>query len=109
MVIATHKTLGSIIVGGPLHSPRDIDLRLEGMVMQINGKVRGSATAVEVMGNPFNAAAFIANTVAANGECLRAGMVLMTGSIITAIPVSAGDDVRIQFTRLGSIVARFVS
>jgi 2-keto-4-pentenoate hydratase len=109
MVIATHKTLGCIIVGGPLHSPRDLDLRLEGMVMEINGKIRGSATAVEVMGNPFNSVAFIANMAAANGERLRAGMILMTGSIIASIPVSAGDDVRIQFTRLGTIVARFVA
>jgi 2-keto-4-pentenoate hydratase len=107
MVIATHKTAGSIIVGGPGRSPDGLDLRLEGAVMWIDGTVRGSATAVEVLGNPFESAAFIANTVLANGEVLKAGMILMTGSIFAAIPVEAGCDVRVDFTRLGSIGIRF--
>lgn len=107
MVIATHKTAGSVIVGGPGRAPEGIDLRVEGCVLTINGKVRGSATAVEVMGDPYNAGAFIANTVLANGDMLRAGMILMTGSIIAAIPIVAGDDVRADFTRLGSIGIRF--
>ena len=107
MVIATHKTAGSIIVGGPGRSPDGIDLRVEGAVMSINGKVRGSATAVEVMGDPYAAAAFIANTVLSNGEVLRAGMILMTGSIIAAIPIAAGDDVRVDYTRLGTVGVRF--
>lgn len=107
MVIATHKTAGSIIVGGPGRSPDGIDLRTEGAVMTINGQVKASATAVEVMGDPYVSAAFIANTVIANGEILRAGMILMTGSITAAMPVKAGDDVRVDFTRLGSLNIRF--
>jgi 2-keto-4-pentenoate hydratase len=59
------------------------------------------------MGDPYVAAAFIANTVLANGDRLRAGMILMTGSIIAAIPVATGDDVRVDFTRLGSVGVRF--
>jgi 2-keto-4-pentenoate hydratase len=57
MVIATQKTSGSIIVGGPATAPSGIDLRLEGSVLAINGTARGSATAVEVMGDPYIAAA----------------------------------------------------
>ena len=107
MVIATNKTAGSVIVGGPGRAPDGIDLRLEGCVMTINGSPAGSATGAEVMGDPYNAAAFIANTVLANGGMLTAGMILMTGSIIAAVPIEAGDDVRAEFTRLGSIHIRF--
>jgi 2-keto-4-pentenoate hydratase len=107
MVIATHKTAGSVIIGGPGRTPDGIDLRTEGAVMAINGETRASATAIEVMGDPYNAAAFIANTVLANGEILRAGMILMTGSIIAAIPIDAGDDVKVDYTRLGSLSIRF--
>ncbi len=109
MVIATHKTAGSVIIGGPGRRPDGLDLRLEGAVKTINGQVKGSATAVEVMGDPWNAAAFIANTVLANGEMLEAGMILMTGSIIAAIPIAPGDDVRVDFTRLGSLNIRFAA
>lgn len=107
MVIATNKTAGSIIVGGPGCAPEGIDLRLEGCVLTINGKTAGSGAGAEVMGDPYNAAALIANTVLANGDVLRAGMILMTGSVTAAIPVGPGDDVRAEFTRLGSIHIRF--
>jgi 2-keto-4-pentenoate hydratase len=107
MVIATHKTAGSVIIGGPGCRPQGIDLRLEGCVLRINGEVRGSATAVEVLGDPYLAAAFIAKKLIEHGERLRAGMILMTGSILAAIPVQAGDDVRVDFTRLGSVGIRF--
>lgn len=107
MVIATNKTAGSVIVGGPGRSPDGIDLRVEGCVLEINGKVRGTATAAEVMGDPYVAAAFIANTLLAHGEVLRAGAILMTGSIVAATPIAAGDEVRARFTRLGDIAIRF--
>ena len=107
MVIATHKTAGRIIIGGPGSRPDGLDLRLEGAVMTINGQVCGSATAVEVLGNPYNAAALIANTLLRNGERLRAGNILMTGSIFAAIPVGPGDLVRVDFTRLGAVDIRF--
>ena len=98
---------GGIVVGGPMHAPHGIDLRLEGMVISINGKVQGSATGVEVMGDPLNAVAMMANTVGEFGESLKAGMVLMTGSFMGNLPVAAGDDVRVEFTRLGSVGVRF--
>ena len=109
MGIAIHKTSGGIVVGGPMCSAHGIDLRLEGMVISINGVVRGSATGVEVMGNPLNLVATIANTLGEYGETLKAGMVLMTGSIVSALPVAPGDDVNIEFTRLGRVTARFVA
>lgn len=107
MVIATHKTFGSVILGGPGWSPVGIDLRTEGVVVSLNDEVHASATAVEVLGNPWIAAAFIANTVLRYGGILRAGMVLMTGSIIAAHPCVAGDRVTAEFSRLGRVGVKF--
>jgi 2-keto-4-pentenoate hydratase len=107
MGIAIHKSNGGIVVGGPMSSPRGIDLRLEGMVISINGVVRGSATGVEVLGNPLALVSIIANKIGAFGETLKAGMILMTGSIVTAMPVVSGDDLDVEFTRIGRVRARF--
>ena len=107
MGIAIHKSNGGIVVGSPMSSPHGIDLRLEGMVISINGVVRGSATGVEVLGNPLSLVAVIANKIGAYGEMLKAGMVLMTGSIVSAIPVAPGDDLCVEFTRIGRVTARF--
>ncbi len=107
MGIAIHKSNGGIMLGSPMSSPLGIDLRLEGMVISINGEVRGSATGVEVLGNPLSLVAVIANKIGEYGEMLKAGMVLMTGSIVTAMPLKPGDDLTVEFTRIGSLHARF--
>ncbi len=107
-IIGSKFTGGGIVIGGPMSLPHGIDLRLEGMVISINSEVRGSATGVEVMGNPLNAVALVANTIAAYGAKLDAGMLIMTGSFMGNLPVAAGDELRVEFTRLGSVTARFV-
>ena len=106
-VIAMHKSNGGIVIGGPLHAPYGLDLRLEGMVLSVNGEVRASATAVEVLGNPLNAILAMADRLSQHGEALKAGMILMTGSIVSAIQVRPNDEVRVEFTRLGRLTVRF--
>lgn len=108
-IIGSKFTGGGIVVGGPIFSPDGIDLRLEGMVISINGEVKGSATGVEVMGNPLTAVALVANTIAAYGAKLEAGMLIMTGSFMGNLPVQPGDDLLVEFTRLGKVGARFIA
>ncbi len=107
MGIAGQKTTGTVLFGSNMVSPRGIDLKVEGTVLSINGQVRASATAVEVLGNPLNSIAYIANRAAANGEKLKAGMVLITGSICPAFEVKSGDESRMDFTNLGTVSCRF--
>jgi 2-keto-4-pentenoate hydratase len=103
MGIAMHKTGGGIVLGSRMVGPAEADLRLEGAVISVNGKPRGSGTGVEVLGDPLNAAALIANKVAQYGGQLRRGMILLTGSIMESVRVSPGDDVLAEFTTLGKV------
>ncbi len=98
---------GGHVFGASLHAPGAIDLRLEGMVMTVNGEVRGSATAVEVLGDPIRSVCFMANKLAETGRSLKAGMVLMTGSIVASVPVRPGDELHVAFTHLGAVRIRF--
>jgi len=100
---------GGQVVGPKLVAPDGIDLRVEGMVVTINGMVRGSATAVEVLGDPINSVLFIANKLGELGGRLEPGWLLMTGSIVRGIPVQAGDHVEVEFTRLGRVSLRFTA
>lgn len=97
---------GAHLFGTMLTAPA-IDLRREGMVMSRNGEHVASATAIEVLGDPVLSVVFMANKLAELGFSIRAGMVLLTGSIVSSIPIHAGDSVRVEFTRLGEIGARF--
>jgi len=108
-LIAALKTDGHVILGSPMRTLHGFDPRLEGAILEINGEVRGSGTAVQVMGNPMNAVAYMANQVAEFGGRLAAGMILMTGSIGTPAAAERGDsDARALFTTLGSVVVRFL-
>jgi len=109
MTLCCNTFNGGIVLGAPLMAPAGIDLRSEGMVLTRNGEVCASATAVEVLGDPLRSVAFMANKLAELGGTLRAGMVLMTGSIVRSIPLAPGDEVRVDFTRLGSLRLRFTA
>ncbi|HEX7053158.1 MAG TPA: fumarylacetoacetate hydrolase family protein [Burkholderiales bacterium] len=106
MGIAIHKSTGGIVIGSPMSAP-GIDLRVEGAVIRLNGEPRGSGTGVEVLGDPINVVAEIANILARFDTKLEAGMIVMTGSIVQAVPVAPGDAVEVEFTRLGRVRARF--
>ena len=108
MDLATEKTNGCIVVGNTMSSPHGIDLRLEGLVISIDGDTRASATFVEVMDGPMNSVAAMANLLARFGLKLHAGMILMTGNAIKPGPIARGQrEARLELTRLGSVSVRF--
>jgi len=77
------------------------------MVYEENGRRVATAAAAEVLDNPLNSLAWLANTLGELGEKLRAGDVVMTGSISKVFRPKAGDAVRASFTRLGSVSFSF--
>jgi 2-keto-4-pentenoate hydratase len=97
----------AIVLGAGLIPVTHLDLALEGLVYEMNGAVVATNTAAEVLGNPLNSLAFIANHLGARGLGLRAGDVVMTGSVSLLLRPTAGDVVRASYTRLGSVSARF--
>ena len=98
----------AIVLGGALTPVSGIDLALEGLVYEQGGAVVATSTAWEVMGNPLNSLAWMANHLGARGLGLRAGEIVMTGSVSKILQPKAGDVVRATFTRLGSVSVKFV-
>jgi 2-keto-4-pentenoate hydratase len=106
MQTATHKWHHHIILGSSVIAPHGIDLRLEGCVAWVNSVAKGSGTGVEVLGNPLNVVAVMANKLAEYGVVLKAGMILVTGTLVSkGITAGAGDDIMMEFTRLGRVSA----
>ncbi|MCH9670614.1 MAG: fumarylacetoacetate hydrolase family protein [Gammaproteobacteria bacterium] len=104
--VACNTYNGGTVIGGPMSSPAGLDLRTEGMTMSLNGEPCASGTGVEVLGDPLNSVVFLANKLAEFDLSLKAGMVLLTGSITRSISLSAGDHIRVEFTRLGQLDVR---
>jgi len=81
----------------------DLDLYTCGMVLEIDGAVASSGAGAACLGHPLNAAAWLASTLAANGEPLRAGDVLMTGALGPMVPITPGQHVRAKIGGLGEV------
>ena len=106
--IADGASIGKVILSGSLMPIDRIDLRFMGLVLEKNGEVISTAAGAAVLGHPANAVVWLANKLAKYDQYLKAGDIIMSGSLTAACPVAAGDCVRATFDRIGSVSARFV-
>jgi 2-keto-4-pentenoate hydratase len=79
-----------------------LDIWTAGMVMQINGAPVSLGVGAAALGHPLNAAAWLAQTLAARGEPLKAGDVLLAGALGPMVALNAGDTVEAFVGGLGS-------
>ena len=107
-VIAHQALHGGVIIGSRLIDLASVDLQFEGVTVEYNGQLAGSGTGSEVMGNPINPVAWLANKMAEFDDYLRAGEIIISGSVVTPVRVQPGGHINITFTRLGSVGATFV-
>ena len=107
-VIADGVYANAIVLGRPLTPVVSLDLALEGVVFEQDGQIVATQTAAEVLGNPLVSLAWAANTLGRMGRGLRAGDIVLTGSISKVLRPTAGQSARASFTRLGSVSCRFV-
>ncbi len=101
-VVADNTSAGRYVVGAPV-SPAGIDLRLVGVVLEKNGEVVGTASGSASLGHPAAAVAFLARTLAADGEGLRGGEIVLSGGLTAAVPLAPGDVVVASIDRLGTV------
>jgi 2-keto-4-pentenoate hydratase len=107
-VIATNAVHGGIVLGGQITPLDGLNLRYEGMVAEVDGEPVGSGAGVEVLGHPAASVAWLANKLAEFELALRPGDLVLSGSIIRMLEVKAGQAVKVTFSRIGSVGARFV-
>lgn len=99
---------GAIALSDTVVPLDDLDPRLVGMVFSKNGALVATGAGAAALGDPMEAVAWLANTLAPMGVTLRAGMVIMTGALHAMTPVAAGDVAFAEFAGLGTITLRIV-
>lgn len=85
-----------------------LDLGALGMQMSINGQVVSVGTGAACLGHPLRAAYWLARTMAARGQPLKAGQVILSGALGPMVPLKAGDQVQASIGALGSVACRIV-
>ena len=97
------------VIGTPVRDWRAIDIpALAGRTL-INGAEAGRGMARDVMGHPFAALAWLANSFIARGQYLRRGQFVFTGSVVETRWINPGDNVQVEIDKLGTASVTFLT
>jgi len=101
--IADNASCGRFVLGRTRTAPGSFDVTLIGMNYFVDGNMVATASSAAVLGNPAEAVAWLANTLAPYGHYLKAGQVVMPGSLVAAVDAEPGGTIRADFDHIGSV------
>ena len=106
-LIADDFFAAGCVLGAPIPRQALPDLaQLTGQAF-INGVEAARGVGGDVMGHPHNALAWLANNFAGRGKALRAGQIVLTGSLVQTQWPANGDEVVVSVARLGTVSLTF--
>ncbi len=106
--IADNASGAMYVLGTQQKLISDIDLVNCSMVMQCRGETVSTGKGEECLGNPLNAAIWLATTMARVGRPLRAGDVILSGALGPMVQVKSGDTFEACVSGLGSVSVAFI-
>jgi 2-keto-4-pentenoate hydratase len=101
--VADNGSAAYFVTGDRFQPLDDLDLFSCGMVLELNGEVASTGAGAACLGNPLNAATWLAQALAARGTPIQAGDIVLTGALGPMVALRAGDTVRVTIGGLGSV------
>ncbi|CAB3806068.1 2-oxopent-4-enoate hydratase [Paraburkholderia ultramafica] len=105
--VADNASSGLFVLGSRPVKLDGFDIVGCGMLMECGGDQVSVGAGVACLGNPLNAAVWLANTMARVGAPLRAGDIVLTGALGPMAAVRPGDVFSAQIEGLGAVRALF--
>jgi len=106
--VADNASSGVFVLGAAEIDPRSVDLKACRIDVHKNGAPLSQGVGSAALGSPAYCVAWLANTLSRFGIPLRAGEVVLSGSLVPLEPVRAGDRMHLEIEGIGSASARFV-
>ena len=107
--VADNASSGLFVLGTQPRKLDQIDLRLCGMAMERRGEPVSFGAGVACLGNPLNAALWLARTMVEVGSPLKAGDIILSGALGPMVGASAGDVIDTRINGVGTVRAAFVA
>ena len=106
--VADNASCGVIVLGDGAKKPTDIDLSTCGIVVTLNGEIVSTGAGAAALGSPVNCITWLANTLGEFGIGLKAGELILSGSLVPLQAVKPGDAMHMEIGGLGQAACRFV-
>ena len=106
--VADNASSGLFLVGTEKVDPRKVDFETCGMVVEKNGAIISTGAGAAALGSPLTCVAWLANTLGRFGTPLKAGEVILSGSLVPLEPVKPGDSMRVRIGGIGTASVKFV-
>ena len=105
--IADNASCGVVVMGDRAVSPTAVDLSTCGIMVELNGEIISTGAGAAALGSPLNCVTWLANTLGEIGIGLKAGEVILSGSLVPLQPVQAGDNMTLAIGGIGRCSVRF--
>jgi 2-oxo-hept-3-ene-1,7-dioate hydratase len=105
--ISDNAANAGIVLGGRAMRPDDVDMRWMGAIVSRNAEVEETGLGAGVLNNPARGIAWLANRLAAYGDRIEAGQVVLAGSFIRPIEARHGDTIVADFGPQGTVSCHF--
>ncbi len=105
--IADNASCGVVVLGDRAIKPTAVDLSTCGIVVSLNGEIISTGAGAAALGSPVNCITWLANTLGARGVTLKAGEVILSGSLVPLQPVKPGDNMHMAIGGIGQCSVRF--
>ncbi|RLL43742.1 2-keto-4-pentenoate hydratase [Oceanobacillus piezotolerans] len=105
--VADNGSSAAAVIGGTPTKLDGIDLTHIGMVAYKNGDMIDSGAGAAVLGNPLRSVAWLANSLSKYDVYLKAGEVVLSGALTSAVEIEEHDTFTAEFDHIGSISVTF--
>jgi len=106
LMLADNAQQRSVILGEPVALTPSLRLDQVEARVELNGSVVATGVGAAVLDNPLNSVAWLARKLGEYGRSLRAGEVVMTGSLVRQFALAPGDRAWASFSGVGAVEVR---
>jgi 2-oxopent-4-enoate/cis-2-oxohex-4-enoate hydratase len=106
--VADNASCGIFVMSQQGVDPKTVDFENCQMTIKNKGEVVASGKGSAALGSPLNCLAWLANTLSEYAIHLRAGDIILSGSLAAMIPCQADDEMSVEIEGVGSAEFKFV-
>lgn len=107
--IADNSSSARCVLGAAIPFHPGLDLKGSVVELRDGGVLLAQGAGADALGDPVLALAWLADALAARGEWLRAGELVMTGGLTRAYPIAPGGHFTASFSGIGSAELRLLA